>query len=777
MSSIPYKNGQASDIFNSFKASCGHDICSSQPAIKPEIILRYPLEDTKTLELNNLAASLCFPTGIKLCYSEKGPEEMVGDYVTLITDQKGERFYMMTFHFYLEMSTDNFEKKYNMLPEEYLVEAAMPLVSQSRKNYIFDFNDFAKVKYKYIPCCICLISKYQYEKQMKTCLESIYQLLIGFKEKDNLNQLNYLIMYLINSVPIPDVEGVLDFNIPHNDPSKNRITLTCPKLEDFKVKDNLYELFELFETDDIIRIFILLLLEKRILFVDDNYERLSKVMLYFTELLYPIEWVHTNVPVMSFDTIAFLQTFLPFFNGIGTVLLKNAVDQDIGSEIEEGMFVINIKEKKKSNICFYQNGTLISKNDTYYKLIPAKLKEKLKKNLGDIRKNYKKIKNVKKIEKNKIDSINLNIRDCFIEIFVEMFHNIKKYLFLLGDNVVVNKKLFLEKFEKESQIFINEIMEGQIFALFINKFVNEENNYKYFINKIENKNKTDVTPEKFVQKNKANKIYIINSDKLKIKENNIIINNLRIAKNIQEIDSVIKNFAIVEKNLCIYLIPEKNRETKKLEENIKLENKRIDRIEKIDKDKEKDYQILRSATVLSLKGKNEEKENEIILEHINDLMTKLFKSEEIPMDNDKKNVLSKSSKNDIQIIINTSEQGRKHFISLLSQNKSNVFLLEDKCFDILGELIYNTLIFLKQAKDNEEKIEQVIELTKSTKYFGKEEKKETKNSKKEIKNENSVPEKNILTLWDEYGEKIRDIRYFTESDFWDIYYNKLLKKE
>ena len=227
----------------------------------------------------------------------------------------------------------------------------------------------------------------------------------------------------------------------------------------------------------------------------------------------------------------------------------------------------------------------------------------------------------------------------------------------------------------------------------------------------------------------------------------------------------------------IFNTRKKQRNKKTIEENIKLENKEIDRIEKIDKDKEKDYQILRSATVLSLKGKNEEKENEIILEHINDLMTKLFKSEEISMDNDKKNVLSKSSKNDIQIIINTSEQGRKHFISLLSKNKSNVFLLADKCFDILGELIYNTLIFLKQAKDNEEKIEQVIELTKSTKYFGKEEKKKTKNSKKGKKIENSVPEKNTWTLWDKYGKKIGEIRYFTESGFWDIYYNKLLKKE
>ena len=356
-----------------------------------------------------------------------------------------------------------------------------------------------------------------------------------------------------------------------------------------------------------------------------------------------------------------------------------------------------------------------------------------------------------------------------------MFHNIKKYVCLLGDDVVVNKILFLKEFEKESKILIDEFMQGQIFSHFINKFVNEENKYKYFINKIENKNKTDVTLEEFVEKYKANKIYIIEPDKLKIKENNIKINNLRIANNIQEIDSIITNFAFVEKNLCIYLIPEKNRETKKLEENIKLENKGIVRIENIDKDKEKDYQILRSATVLSLKGKNKEEEIGIILERINDFMTKLFKSEEISMDNDKKNVLSKSSKNDIQMIITTSERGRKHFISLLSQNKSNVFLLADECFDILGKLIYNTLIFLKQAKDNEEKIEQVIELTKSTKYFGKE--KKTKNHKKGIKNENSVPEKNAWTLWDEYGKKIRDIRYFTESDFWDIYYNKLLKKE
>ena len=49
----------------SFPSPCRHEECSKLPAMKPEIIFRYPLQDTKTLELNNLAATICFPTGIK----------------------------------------------------------------------------------------------------------------------------------------------------------------------------------------------------------------------------------------------------------------------------------------------------------------------------------------------------------------------------------------------------------------------------------------------------------------------------------------------------------------------------------------------------------------------------------------------------------------------------------------------------------------------------------------------------------------------------------------
>ena len=62
--------------------------------MKQEILLRYPLEHTKNVQLNNLAGTICFPAGIKVCYSQEKPPKEIIDYITKITNQKGERYYM-----------------------------------------------------------------------------------------------------------------------------------------------------------------------------------------------------------------------------------------------------------------------------------------------------------------------------------------------------------------------------------------------------------------------------------------------------------------------------------------------------------------------------------------------------------------------------------------------------------------------------------------------------------------------------------------------------------
>jgi hypothetical protein len=82
-------------------AECNHFLCSFLPAMQPEIIYKYPKEDSKGLEINNLAASICFPNGIKLCYEEKEENiKAVKNYRSFFTNQVGDRFFVVTYHFF-----------------------------------------------------------------------------------------------------------------------------------------------------------------------------------------------------------------------------------------------------------------------------------------------------------------------------------------------------------------------------------------------------------------------------------------------------------------------------------------------------------------------------------------------------------------------------------------------------------------------------------------------------------------------------------------------------
>jgi hypothetical protein len=172
--------------------------------------------------------------------------------------------------------------------------------------------------YVYIPYCLCLISKYPYITEMEKCLQSIYYLMVNQINNDNV-ELNKLIMFLIHSVPIPiNRNGKLKFFVPYYN---NGIEIACPKINDINININVSMLFKWFSIDNIIIIIRLILFEKKLLFVDDNYERLSNVIDIFISLIYPFQWIHTYIPIMSEEMINYIETFLPFINGVHNSLL------------------------------------------------------------------------------------------------------------------------------------------------------------------------------------------------------------------------------------------------------------------------------------------------------------------------------------------------------------------------------------------------------------------------------------------------------------------------
>ena len=114
-----------------------------------------------------------------------------------ITNQLGERYYMMTYHFYIKMNCLTYSKNYSMHPlkhhlmkfgdsylnlsEEEMTENVMAEIQKKlEKSQELGFRD-----YVYVPYCICLISKYPYIKELEYCLDTIYRIMA--QDTDKLN--------------------------------------------------------------------------------------------------------------------------------------------------------------------------------------------------------------------------------------------------------------------------------------------------------------------------------------------------------------------------------------------------------------------------------------------------------------------------------------------------------------------------------------------------------------------------------------------------------------
>ena len=782
IASFPKQNANVIELDTSFKAQCQHEECSKLPGMKPEIIFRYPLEDTKTLELNNLAATICFPTGIKVCYEEiKQPKE-IKDYVTSITNQKGKRYYMMTYHFYLRMDTEDYNKQYKENPLKYNLrkfgdafiglseeELTDDIISLIQDNLQWN-QELANREIVSIPFCICLISKYPYVQEMKACLKSIYTILNNDPSQNSELVINDVIMYLINSIPIPAKNTKVKFLVPF---SKNCIELDCPKLDDINIMNlSATHLLRNFTIDNLIIIFKLLIFEKKILLIDNDYEKLSAVADGLVSILYPFQWVHTYIPIMSDQMLKYLETFLPFLNGINESLMSSVVKVFSEGEIEEDdeVFLIYIRENK-----IKLSSTLRGKTKKFEKYIqdtipsiPFSLEKELKNKLKKVKSRLDEIHKYKKedtIQNRR--NLELQIRDAFIDVFVEMFQDYAKYLSFVDQDAVFNKALFLEKKSKSEKRFYNDIIDTQLFQQFTQNVINED--VGYFNNKIALKEQGKKSKKKEKKPIPTmDKEYLICPEFLKLKisfdsNSNSLLKELRdkYPENtkhnsvlIMEKQLDIKNENYKENNCDIYFTLEE------LASNIEKPTvtppapvKETKNLKKISNNA-----ILAKIKELNLKvniGKKEkkeemsEKDKESIKESIKDVVVQIFQSEEITLDQKNRNELL----NKLNLPI-----GREFFISLLSKNDINIILLNNNSLSLLWSLIYNSLLNILKLEETNKILEETALLIKSTKYFG-------------------IQENNqIFTLFDKNIVKFQDLPKIRQVNFWQKWYDVELKK-
>ena len=757
ITSFPPQNASIIEKSENLPAPCSHKACSILKSMKPEIIMRYPLKDTEEVEINNMAATLCFPTGIKLCHekNELKPNKM-DDYLALMTNRLGKRLYIMTFHFYLKMKKEEFDKKYEKYPLKFKLMELNQKINDINYDKIDDstYNVFEEMKickeFEYrtnvhIPYCLALISKYPYIRQMKQSIKCIFKI-IEKQVKDKNLKLNELLMYLIHSIPIPNINSFIKFPLPfismeeQINKKNNLIMIEPPKFKDMNILNcNICELLNIFRIKNIIRIFRLLLFEKKIVFIDDDFSRLSNIMNSFLSLIYPFQWVHVYIPIMTIPMIKYLETFLPFLVGIHSSfipLIKTILSKN--SNEKEQVFLIFVEEDKIRISDFFKEDKKMRKSHYLHKNLtnlPIWLYILLDHLLKGIKSKMKSIKN------EEVQQLNFEIQNSFIEIFVEMFADYNKYIYLVGEDAIFNRNLFLSKKNVLEKKFFNEFLETQMFLQFKEDILGD--GFEYFKLKVSERNSDynkEILRQTILEKTRTVvndntqeiKLYVINHQfKTIIKEekeenrngnsnDNYIITYLNSFENVEYDNSKCIIYLMPTFQTIGVMVKGSKASAQKSNNNLKKN------LKKTEEEKRKQFQIYK------------------IQEQIKDYILKIFKSDISINENDLKNIIK---------MLTNEEIARDCFIKLISKNITKVVILPKNSFDALYHLIFETLLVLiLQLESSDDLFKDGVLLVKSMMNYGKEEKGK------------------IITIWDLCKEKLMENSLIYEQKFWNEWY-------
>ena len=692
--SFPYKNGKIIENSKNYRSSCNHPPCSRLISMEPEIIFKYPPNDINDLELNNLSASICFPTGIKICYNQER-RNIYKPFSTHIISKQGKKYYMVIYHFYRKLDSMTYNQLYFDNPLKlYLRQFGdntfrNKVEQEQLEKELAECQDLGFKDFVFIPYSMVLISKYPYINQMKTCLNIIYKIMINEKEiLNNINEnktknlIKELLSYLIYSIPIPTINNEISFNLPL---ISEKLKLSSPykdKIRDLEITNFTY-IISKFCPENIIDIYRFMLFEQKILFINKDYNSITSVIDSFINILYPVDWINTIIPIMSCPMVRYLQTFLPFINGISEDLFENSAKQTL-EEAEEGVFEIFIfNDTIKFSKPDYEDDIKSS-----IPKLPKDIHNKLYSELSDLAEVYK---NFNDKEKEKYEeNVNSIAKNIFFESTCIMLYD-------LVDIMIEEQKEFngfsnstLNKIYEKDASFYKELTETQIFQNFVNNFIQRKKDYTSFICMLKNISekyvKSDLSNIKGKKKWKktTRKIskrevqyfpvsfkiprHLLNPEKI----NNYIINN----KEWNEINKEIKqNYQGNEDILQNKIVPESERSSSKIIEinsELKILNQEVYRYiipnESNDKNKARhSFSIILNNPLLLNKNNIESK---------------------IKVDTDLSKSLKEKIKNDLSSLLNSILSNKNYEKEKFNDEKILSYVYYDIGKEVLSKALY-----------------------------------------------------------------------------------------
>ena len=476
ISGLTYNNTELIHESEEYPSTCLHSECSILSSFQPNVIQSYQNKNKKyQIEISNLTANLVFPLGIKICFNNDNDDNYPKPYnsfLNIIRNEKGEIYYIVSLHYFRKIGISEFDKKYKINPlKEY---TKFQNINDDDEN--FDNEKFKKnldIVSKFIgneniliPECITLVSRFPFINQMNQCLKTMIHL--------NEKELNNLINHLTNEIPVPYKNQKILFYIPYN---TSVIQLVSP-FKPSMINCTTCNILKYFSIENIIKIIHFILLEQKILFIDNDYQLLSNISFCFINLIYPLFWSNIYVPVLSLSSVKFLQSIVPFIMGTDEFLFKFSLNNDyINKKNDNHIIFVDIKNDEITiNVEHILKKKFMWKKDIVKEFKLPKFPEDIEKFL------YKKLKDIKNINNNYI--VEEKIRNIFLTAFIMMFGNTNVYSFM-GDKEmpIFNNEYFLMSKKNDEKKFYKEIIQTQNFIQYL------YNENEILIKKTENKKK------------------------------------------------------------------------------------------------------------------------------------------------------------------------------------------------------------------------------------------------------------------------------------------------
>lgn len=753
ITSFNMDNPQLIENTTELDSDCGHNLCTNSLAIKPEIIFRYPQKDTNDFEISELGASICFPNGIKICYAKnENHVRALKNYSSILTNQVGKRYYMITYHYYLKIRNDEFNTNndYFSSLDDQLVE------------------NFNTCEYIYIPYCLALLTKYPYCSQVDKCLESLRFTLENYDR--NPSEIYDLIIYYLKSIPVPPIGSKLFFPIPYY---SDLISINHPFYKDIILfGDNPVILLEYLTADEITILFRLLLFEQKIIIVGNNYDHISQLTYNFILLLYPLQWVHTYISILTEKMVKYLQSFLPFFFGMHLSLYE--LTANILESIKENIFIYDLNKHTFEMNTFPNLNTknIIKKINEIVPQLPKNIYNNMTFGLGILKSYYDKKKDQRNFNLNNIEEmapLNTKIKQVFIQTFLEILYDYKNFLSMINNKPIFNTNGLVEKRPKNESSFYKELTETQLFQMFIqNNPVNVSKNnetffeeqleiylnlksktdfreayinnssilcdiYKHYIIKLDTfeHNSSDNSNKNYIENNEEETLYTY---KKKMKQKNSQYDIYFKPNVIMKVNKrVITNKVVLEMEKIpgkynFYIIPNQEFNFEELKRKKSIRGPPI--VTNSDNSNKKNNQ--KKAKGLSPDQMDDIKEN------IVDILTKIFKNEEISDIQESKALIMDSIKTDY---------GKDLYINILYQNNN---ISNESSFQFLKDIIYKSIIQIpKNISKDAPNLVYYVKLMKCCNNFRK------KDNKK------------FIYLSDALFPKLKKIQILEDLKFWE----------